>query len=1042
MILLKRLTIPALKHLREVDLWLPRRGAVLIEGPNESGKSTLFEAIYFALYGRPLVGEEPGRATLAALLPHDGAQAQVTLCLVTGETALEVTRTLTRARNGALTSEASLLVRQPGQPDERINAVSAVNDRLLAELHGLDGDTLRNSCFMEQKGLERLESLRRDEREEAISRLLGLERLVAAERSLSPSADERRLLERLREQATLAQQRRMAQEAVVREGDVAQRLRAAELREWLEERDTLVARLDYLAEEDARLQDELRDQEALLSQLDTLRAAERRLAGLERIRWQARQSSHETSQLTAQLTQLTAIEEGQAPEAERRLDDIHRLEAGLREVASERGLLGEASDLEQRAQAAEEAQRQAHASLNEADRNRSEAATLLARAQARDTLAAWILARERAEVREGRTQQLAALNIEREQYQREIAEMRAHSLQWMALTGAAAALGLVTLALTLAIHVEALWVVVAMATIATVGLGWRWRQEVSVARARAWKLEQADQGVSTVRAEVNLAQRLVNDDIGRLEAGLRAAGLPIPVTVEAGERTLRDLPTAGNIAIVEEQAFQAETQAARARVALERAQGDAASARSALRNLGFTDNLEQIQQRAEAVEAAAAALVAEARELGLPEDLAGLMAARGAAEVTFTSLLSSVGDRDAVYTRLLASNDTLDEALRTWAAELQAVASALAPLDLATAAQLTTSLEAPALEAPTLEAQHSALAAEIHQALSQRDEQAARARQSGLIAERERLSTRAEESHAAQQRLLEQIRERMASLDAPVQGDEPLATLAQAWPLLGEVTAAEVAQLRAARDDARLETYHSEQSVAERERATMIESAPLDERNLRDQLEATERDLRLRELAARLASETRAHIIRRALPETELYMRAILPELTAGRYHDVTLLRDDTTGATSEADLVIRMWDQFAGRYVRKNLFSGGTRDQASLALRLSFALATLPRARGATPGFIFLDEPLSAFDAERSLALARVLTTGAIAQTFAQVFLISHSQVIEPRTFDYTLRMEQGRVTESSLPNGALAESLWSAEASLGAGDRISASA
>ena len=116
MITLKRLTVPALKHLRDVDLWLPRRGATLIEGANESGKSTLFEAIYFALYGRPLVGEEPGKATLSALLPHDGQQAQVTLALMSGETELDVTRTLTRARSGGPASEATLVVRQPDEP--------------------------------------------------------------------------------------------------------------------------------------------------------------------------------------------------------------------------------------------------------------------------------------------------------------------------------------------------------------------------------------------------------------------------------------------------------------------------------------------------------------------------------------------------------------------------------------------------------------------------------------------------------------------------------------------------------------------------------------------------------------------------------------------------------------------------------------------------------------------------------------------------------------------------------------------------------------
>ncbi len=177
--------------------------------------------------------------------------------------------------------------------------------------------------------------------------------------------------------------------------------------------------------------------------------------------------------------------------------------------------------------------------------------------------------------------------------------------------------------------------------------------------------------------------------------------------------------------------------------------------------------------------------------------------------------------------------------------------------------------------------------------------------------------------------------------------------------------------------------------------------------------------MRQRDLAARLAAETRARVIRRALPETEAYMRAILPALTMGRYRDVSLTRDDAQAAQGDVDLAIRMWDDVAGRYVRKNLFSGGARDQASLALRLAFALATLPRGRGATPGFIFLDEPLSAFDAERSRALARALTRGAIAEAFPQVFLISHSQVIDPRDFDYTLRMEEGRVVESTLPDG-----------------------
>jgi len=67
------------------------------------------------------------------------------------------------------------------------------------------------------------------------------------------------------------------------------------------------------------------------------------------------------------------------------------------------------------------------------------------------------------------------------------------------------------------------------------------------------------------------------------------------------------------------------------------------------------------------------------------------------------------------------------------------------------------------------------------------------------------------------------------------------------------------------------------------------------------------------------------------------------------------------------------------------------------------------------------------------------VLTSGAIADHFDQIFLISHSQVVEPGAFDYSLRMEDGRVAASTLPSGALAEALWEAESEVG-GARVRA--
>jgi exonuclease SbcC len=110
------------------------------------------------------------------------------------------------------------------------------------------------------------------------------------------------------------------------------------------------------------------------------------------------------------------------------------------------------------------------------------------------------------------------------------------------------------------------------------------------------------------------------------------------------------------------------------------------------------------------------------------------------------------------------------------------------------------------------------------------------------------------------------------------------------------------------------------------------------------------------------------------------------------------------------------VWDERGGAFKEKNIFSGGTKDQFSLALRLAFALATLPQERGSAPSFIFLDEPLGSFDNERADALIDLLTEGEIARAFDQIFLISHVHVDE-RLFTHRVVLENGRVVEMDLP-------------------------
>ncbi len=148
-------------------------------------------------------------------------------------------------------------------------------------------------------------------------------------------------------------------------------------------------------------------------------------------------------------------------------------------------------------------------------------------------------------------------------------------------------------------------------------------------------------------------------------------------------------------------------------------------------------------------------------------------------------------------------------------------------------------------------------------------------------------------------------------------------------------------------------------------------------------------------------------MINKVLPDTMRNMCLLLPLLTAERYRYAELT----------PDYRLQVWDERKHGYVEKSLYSGGTQDQFSLALRLGFALAALPRELGTSPGFLFLDEPLSSFDRDRTAALIDLLTHGQIATFFQQVFLISHSQAFDPSLFTHHIVMENGAVAHSTLP-------------------------
>ncbi|MBI3970220.1 MAG: AAA family ATPase [Chloroflexi bacterium] len=214
--------------------------------------------------------------------------------------------------------------------------------------------------------------------------------------------------------------------------------------------------------------------------------------------------------------------------------------------------------------------------------------------------------------------------------------------------------------------------------------------------------------------------------------------------------------------------------------------------------------------------------------------------------------------------------------------------------------------------------------------------------------------------------------------------------------------------------EAELRTLDLEAGAIEQRRqdaqATLGDEAPKPLAEAEAALADLKVQLEARRRAQDILNITRQRMINKVMPDTIRNMCLLIPLLTAGRYRFAELT----------PDYRLQVWDERKHGYVEKSLFSGGTQDQFSLALRLGFALAALPRELGTSPGFLFLDEPLSSFDRDRSAALVDLLTHGQIATFFQQVLLISHSQAFDPARFTHHIVMEDGQVVSSTLPVGS----------------------
>ena len=1037
MIRLLSLRAAKFKQLDDVALAFPQRGSVLIQGLNEAGKSTLFESVFFALFGKALVTEEPNR--LDDLINYQSSRAMVKLAFATDGASFAISRTINRGKPNT----AVLEVDYAGGKREIVTNLTAANRRIEAEL-GLDADALLNSCFVEQKKLEKLESMTAQQRRDTLLRLLNLDRLAALEARYKPSSADDFQLQQLRDRLKLAEIQRDLPLSTARLGAVDSELRLlagvtlrweiARLRESIAAQQQRQAELER---EGQRLASTLAEVKHLETVRDLARAAGEGLLAKEEDR-------AETERLQREQAALQAAA-GRLPELEAELGRLDRLAAGLAELATlDEAQAGRRRELARLAEAAQRVQRLRDTLAERRQSLETVAAELagvrieVARAEASERrarqaelLLGWLQIREVAAIAEEGERELGLLRHELSALDQRVAEHASdrHVKQWTAFGLAVAALLAVGLAAGLAAgHIA---VGLAGVPLAAVLAAVCWLFAARSGKA-ARELRLAETASANLRMDLNrregeqaLAQRTGQDPrrVAEIEAELAGLGFQAPSSVAEAHNTLaglepdlraRNAQPSGSVAEARDALADLEAEPPTSR---SDGSGPEASSRPAVQDpedsrfttaadarqrLGVLDGQRQALDRELAdlgaqleregdpqqthaqleteVERASldlaqrrTALGGEAKTEAEARELAA--ACRAAREFAKEAVRKAAELDISLRARRQRSEERSTEFIATWE-QLRALRPAAEQhVDSCRALWRETGEQLAALDEPALRAS----AAETGRALATGQERVRVAERRTTEADSELRALELDESRLS-------VRE---ALPAEALQQQERALAQERDGLFGQVAALRDRQT-AIEHQLGLQGVTLEAGAAERELAGFEEQS------------------QVRKQAFRIVTLARRNIVAKVLPSTIRNMGLLLPLLTNDRYRDVDI--DPET-------YKIKVWDESARAMKAKDIFSGGTRDQFSLALRLAFALATLPEELGTAPGFIFLDEPLSSFDTIRTNALVNLLTRGPVAANFDQIFVISHNRAFDEALFDYHLQLDAGRLVSSDLP-------------------------
>ncbi|GHO85503.1 AAA family ATPase [Dictyobacter formicarum] len=321
MIILKHVTIERFRLLRSMNLHFPQRGSILIQGPNEAGKSALIESLYFALYGEPLTSRRDHRS-LDDLISYGSASAVVTLTLSVGATELTIARTIERGHG----QSASLQIRQLGMPDEPpITDLATVNARIISELGNLNGETLRESGLVEQKGLTLLESISGSAREKTIRNLLGLDAATALSEQFQVKPEDEEQLHVCSERLSLAEIQAHIPELREQLEQFEMALDAVQVNEYLADIDQQEADISELEQSLEQIHDQRLELKSQQGRIQQLKKADVTLSEIIASYDDIAEARRELPSLEHRIAELERREREELPQVEKRVSDLAEL---------------------------------------------------------------------------------------------------------------------------------------------------------------------------------------------------------------------------------------------------------------------------------------------------------------------------------------------------------------------------------------------------------------------------------------------------------------------------------------------------------------------------------------------------------------------------------------------------------------------------------------------------------------------------------------------------------------------------------------------